>query len=291
MKRQFSVSIALLFIVVLTLAVTPLGASSASFARLSDSFGAAARGADDVAGAAGRSSSSSGGSGGYYSGGVTPPHGATPGGRSDELFIRNGDGSYTHVINGTTNTIRPPASADNPLTVDYSGRKAQRQQDLAAQAERTNAQRLADNERFRIKQQQDQDLATQKKADQQRQQAKSADQHAQQQRKAEIDKSPRADYIVTSGGKPVPTNQAAARQGFERAGLPQEPTRRPGTEFTMPDGMKVRLMEPNGPNGRRASFTNANGQPVSPDGKPVNPPKGTLDPKKYVKERTHVNQD
>lgn len=64
--------------------------------------------------------------------------------------------------------------------------------------------------------------------------------------------------------------------GLDDAGFPSVPTRAPGTEYTLPDGSTVRLMEPSGPAGRRASFENANGGPINPfTGKPPpNPPPG-----------------
>jgi len=44
-------------------------------------------------------------------------------------------------------------------------------------------------------------------------------------------------------------------------------------EYILPDGSRVRLMEPSGAAGRRASFTNAAGGPINPfTGKPVQPP-------------------
>lgn len=87
-------------------------------------------------------------------------------------------------------------------------------------------------------------------------------------------------------------SQSAAREGFEAAGLPSTPTRAAGTEYTLPNGNKVRLMEPSGQAPRRASFTNANGQPVDLDGNVPQPPRGSTsaERKDFVRSQTHIEQ-
>jgi len=83
-------------------------------------------------------------------------------------------------------------------------------------------------------------------------------------------------------------------ESFRAAGFPSRSTRAPGTEYTLPDGTLVRVMEPAGQAPLRASFTNAQGKPISPfTGKPVQPPAGLsrgarLD---YVRHRTHIPLD
>jgi filamentous hemagglutinin len=82
------------------------------------------------------------------------------------------------------------------------------------------------------------------------------------------------------------------KEGFEKAGFENKPTISPGTEYTLPDGNKVRTMDPSGQAPRRASFENANGQPVDMDGKTIQPPKdmSKTERKQYIRERTHLEQ-
>lgn len=102
------------------------------------------------------------------------------------------------------------------------------------------------------------------------------------------------DFVAGPIGSepPVPVSQSRMAAGLEDAGLPSSPTRAPGTEYTLPDGSKVRLMEPSGQAPRRASFTNANGQPINPfTGKPVQPPAPPgMSVKDWVRLLTHVEQ-
>lgn len=89
----------------------------------------------------------------------------------------------------------------------------------------------------------------------------------------------------------VPTSRSRLVAGFEGAGLPSTPTTSAGTQYTLPGGSLVRVMEPPGQAGLRASFTNANGGPINPfTGKPVQPPPGLSKPERpdYIRSRTHI---
>lgn len=90
----------------------------------------------------------------------------------------------------------------------------------------------------------------------------------------------------------MPVSQSQMAAGFDRAGFPSHPTASPGTEYQLPDGTKVRLMQPAGPAPLRASFTNANGQPINPfTGKPVQPPAPPgMTMKQWVRANTHIEQ-
>ena len=114
----------------------------------------------------------------------------------------------------------------------------------------------------------------------------------------------RTDFVAGPIGSepPVPVSQSRMAAGFDEAGFPKRPTAgagSPGTEYTLPDGSTVRLMEPSDQAPRRASFENANGQPVDPfTGKPVPNPPGGIEKAgftkaewtEYVRSRTHVEQ-
>jgi hypothetical protein len=103
----------------------------------------------------------------------------------------------------------------------------------------------------------------------------------------------------------MPVSQARTAAIFDEAGLQKTPLTNAqgqpnGTQYTLPDGSRVRLMEPNATADRRASFENANGQPVDwQTGKPVQkPPPQPGQPqlsgaawKNYVRSRTHLPQD
>lgn len=58
-------------------------------------------------------------------------------------------------------------------------------------------------------------------------------------------------------------NSLAFVAGFEEAGLPSTPTTSAGTQYTLPDRSLVRVIEPSGQAGLRASCTNTNGGPCS----------------------------
>ncbi len=101
----------------------------------------------------------------------------------------------------------------------------------------------------------------------------------------------RPSFIASSDGTVIPTSKSRLVGGFDDAGFPSQPTSSPGTQYTMPDGTHVRVMEQSGQAPLRASFTNANGGPISPfTGKPVQPPSGLTkaDRMDYIRSRTHI---
>jgi hypothetical protein len=102
------------------------------------------------------------------------------------------------------------------------------------------------------------------------------------------------DFVAGPIGSepPVPVSQSRMAAGFDEAGFPSTPTASPGTEYTLPDGSKVRLMEPSGQAPMRASFTNPNGGPINPfTGKPVQPPAPAgWSMTDWVRALTHVEQ-
>lgn len=100
-------------------------------------------------------------------------------------------------------------------------------------------------------------------------------------------------FVVSEKGTAASTNQKRMKESFDKANLKSTPTKSQGTEYTLPDGRKVRTMEPSGQAPRRAAFENKNGGPVDIDGKTVNPPKG-LTPqqrREYIRDRTHLEQN
>lgn len=100
------------------------------------------------------------------------------------------------------------------------------------------------------------------------------------------------DFVVTPQGTAVPVSQSRMKQGFDAAGFPKQPTRSPGTEYRLPDGRRVRAMDPSGGAPRRASFENAHGHAVTPDGVVPQPPRGLTRSQRliYLRDRTHVKQ-
>lgn len=101
----------------------------------------------------------------------------------------------------------------------------------------------------------------------------------------------RADFIASADGVVIPTSRSRLVAGFEEAGLASTPTTSAGTQYTLPGGSLVRVMEPSGQAPLRASFANANGGPINPfTGKPVQPPPGlsTAGRLDYIRSRTHI---
>ena len=97
-------------------------------------------------------------------------------------------------------------------------------------------------------------------------------------------------FVVSETGTTVSTSQSRMIQSFKNAGFPNFKTESPGIGFTLPNGNTVRAMQPAGDAPLRASFNHRKGSPVDMNGNAVNPPRGTQNPKEYVKQRTHVNQ-
>ena len=101
----------------------------------------------------------------------------------------------------------------------------------------------------------------------------------------------RPDFIASADGTVIPTSRSRLEGGFQDAGFPSSPTSSPGMDYTLPGGTHVRVMEPSGQAPLRASFENANGQPVGAfTDKPVQPPPGLTKPERldYIRARTHV---
>jgi RHS repeat-associated protein len=107
------------------------------------------------------------------------------------------------------------------------------------------------------------------------------------------------DFVAGENGVTVPVSQKRTAAGFDAAGFPAKPTDSAGMEYTLPDGKSVRLMEPTKNAPRRASFEDGKSGPINPfTGKPPQPPKkwpnGTpltaAERKKWVRDRTHVEQ-
>lgn len=86
-----------------------------------------------------------------------------------------------------------------------------------------------------------------------------------------------SDFVAGPGPNSVivPTSRTRLEDGLTAAGFPSVPAGRPGTIYTLPDGGTIRVMEPTVNAPLRASFENANGQPVSAiTGRTVQPPGG-----------------
>ncbi|MEL7936947.1 DUF637 domain-containing protein, partial [Pseudomonas delhiensis] len=100
-------------------------------------------------------------------------------------------------------------------------------------------------------------------------------------------------------GVELPKSQSQMIANFEAAGYPSKSVVSPtsgkvvGTQYTLPDGSRVRVMQADGRSPQRASFENANGGPIDPTtGKPPQPPKGlsNAERKQWIRERTHIEQ-
>ena len=109
--------------------------------------------------------------------------------------------------------------------------------------------------------------------------------------------APQARFVVTEGGTAVPTSQAEMISSLRKVGTPEAPVTNPagariGTQFELPNGVRARAMDPSGAAPRRTSFSNANGQPVTPEGRVPQPPRNstTAEAKAFVRQRTHVEQ-
>ncbi len=84
-----------------------------------------------------------------------------------------------------------------------------------------------------------------------------------------------ADFIVGPNGIVIPTSRRILEQGFQEAGFATFPTDSKGLGYILPNGSKVRIMEPSGQAPLRASFTNSNDGAINIfTNKPPQPPKG-----------------
>ena len=68
-----------------------------------------------------------------------------------------------------------------------------------------------------------------------------------------------ADFVVGFNGIAVPTSRNVIESGFKQAGFTTFQTRSSGMGYILPNGNKVRIMDPAGQAPLRASFTNSNG--------------------------------
>lgn len=101
------------------------------------------------------------------------------------------------------------------------------------------------------------------------------------------------DFYADSTGIIISTSQIQMQADFDQAGFPSRNLDGRGKEYILPNGMRIRVMEPTPYAPRRASFENSNGQPISPfTGKPPQPSSGLskANRKQYVRNRTHVEQ-
>ncbi|WP_279626556.1 VENN motif pre-toxin domain-containing protein [Salinicola socius] len=105
--------------------------------------------------------------------------------------------------------------------------------------------------------------------------------------------------VKHASGVELPKSQSQMIANFETAGYPSKPVVSPtsgkvvGTQYTLPDGSRVRVMQADSRNSQRASFENANGGPIDPTtGKPPQPPKGLskAERKQWIREKTHIEQ-
>ncbi len=106
---------------------------------------------------------------------------------------------------------------------------------------------------------------------------------AQVQKAVDYLRSPKADVgsINHVSGVSLSKSQSKMIADFESAGYPTKPVVSPtsgkvvGTQYILPDGSRVRVMQADGRSPQRASFENHNGGPVDPTtGKPPQPPQG-----------------
>ncbi len=108
---------------------------------------------------------------------------------------------------------------------------------------------------------------------------------------AEAGSAVKPSFIASADGVVVPTSRSRLVGGFDDAGLPSVPTRSPGTQYTLPDGSLVRVMEPSGQAPLRASFTDSLRNAINPfTGKQPQPPPGVSGAawRQLMRNLTHV---
>lgn len=101
-----------------------------------------------------------------------------------------------------------------------------------------------------------------------------------------------ADFIGSANGVVIPTSRKVLEKGFQEAGFTTYPTRAPGLGYNLPNNLKVRVMEPSGEAGLRASFQHSRDSPINPfTGKPPQRPKHIKDIStlEYVRQYTHLD--
>ncbi|MCA4133323.1 RHS repeat-associated core domain-containing protein [Arthrobacter sp. M4] len=102
----------------------------------------------------------------------------------------------------------------------------------------------------------------------------------------------RAGFIADAEGTIISTSRSRLEGGFQGAGFESAPTKSPGMQYTLPDGSKVRIMEPSGRAKLRASFTDAIGNAINPfTGKQPQPPRGAKGAawRQTLRELTHID--
>jgi len=107
------------------------------------------------------------------------------------------------------------------------------------------------------------------------------------------------ESLTHISGVNLSKSQSRMLSDFNKAGYPTKPVISPtsgkqvGTQYTLSDGTRVRVMQADGRNPMRASFENANGGPIDPTtGKPPQPPQGlsAAKRKQWVRQKTHLEQ-
>jgi len=107
------------------------------------------------------------------------------------------------------------------------------------------------------------------------------------------------ESLTHISGVNLSKSQSRMLSDFNKAGYPTKPVISPtsgkqvGTQYTLPDGTRVRVMQADGRNPMRASFENANGGPIDPTtGKPPQPPPGltAAQRKQWARQKTHLEQ-
>jgi hypothetical protein len=89
----------------------------------------------------------------------------------------------------------------------------------------------------------------------------------------------------------VSLNRCILETRFQNAGFKSFSTNSKGMGYILPNGNKVRIMEPAGQAPLRASFTNSNNGPINIfTGRPPQPAKGldSLSKRQFVRENTHL---
>lgn len=92
----------------------------------------------------------------------------------------------------------------------------------------------------------------------------------------------------------IPKSRAVLELGLHNAGFATFKTNSSGLGYILPNGNRIRIMEPSGPAPLRVSFTNQNNGPISIfSGTPPQPPKGLdgIARRQFVRENSHLELD